>query len=452
METAGQNSPTHNDVVSSINVDSLCLRDRTDIVVKYMYAAQKLNCAPEFLDGYDVDELYRKHIHIRTGGKEPGDELRKGSLQDFVNQFDRLIESFKNQRFVKGNEVPFSRSNNLPINGAHRMAAALALGCDIPIVRGDSPGGLWNFNWFINAGFRQQEINLILRSIFFLKPEKFLVSILWSPVEKGWDEIESEINAEAPVVFRRDFEFARDCFNELICDIYSLDWGPQVGNNILRKIALLSPFTSRIRVLFSELDSGRTSAFGTELKCKIRKKYAAMCPLDNFTTIHVSESAVESNHLLNIFCSENNLFHLSRRQRLRPHFVSMLATYVAVLSAYQINPADCCVVGGAAVEVLGLRTADDIDFTTRESIRFTRFNGGVTQLEDGVDLVAYNYPRNFGVRPPLTDEHIIKRPEYHFFSRGVKFVDPSVLLTRRQHQRRDKDLRDLKMLASYLDS
>ena len=61
-----------------------------------------------------------------------------------------------------------------------------------------------------------------------------------------------------------------------------------------------------------------------------------------------------------------------------------------------------------------------------------------------MDVVAFEHPRNFQARPPLTGENIIYRPEYQFLSRGVKFVDPSVLLIRRQHQRRDEDPRDLK--------
>jgi hypothetical protein len=129
----------------------------------------------------------------------------------------------------------------------------------------------------------------------------------------------------------------------------------------------------------------------------------------------------------------------------------MLANYVAVLKAHQLNPADCCVVGGAAVDVLGLRSSSDIDFTLREAIRFKHFNGGVTNLATGVDVVAFNYPRSFSNEPPLTDEKIIKRPQNHFFSRGLKFVDPIIALTRRQHQRRDKDLKDLALLSRYLD-
>jgi len=445
------NLTIENDNENNIDALSLNLRDRTDVVIKYMYAAKKLNCHPDFLDDINVEQLYKQHIHIRTGGQEPGDEKRKGSLDDFVFKFNELIESFRSQGFMKGNEVPLSSQNNLLINGAHRVAICLALGYKIPVVKLDFPGGLWDINWFINAGFRQEDINIFLKAIAYLKPNNFLVSILWAPVEQEWCQIEKDINSEAPILFSRTLDFSNDAFDEMICDIYSFDWGPMVGDNILRKISLLKKFPPKARVVFSEIEINHKPHCGKNLKEMIRFKYSSISPIDHFTTIHVSESEAETNHLMNIFCSENNIFHLSRRKPLRPELVEMLANYLSVLRKNKLNPMDCCIVGGAAIDILGLRNATDIDFTLRESIRFSHFNGGVTNLEGNVDVVAHNYARSFSAERPLTDDQIIKRSGKHFFSRGLKFVDPVVAITRRQHQRRDKDLRDLKLLAKYLD-
>ena len=167
MEAVDLSTLANNFNESSLEAKHLSLRDRADIVIKYMYAAKRLNCAPDFLDGVDVMRLYRQHIHIRTGGQEPGDEVRKGSLQEFVDQFDLLIDSFKEHGYIKGNEIPFSIQNNLPINGAHRIAVSMALACKIPTIKLDFPGGLWDLNWFIDSGFRQEDINLLLKVIAY---------------------------------------------------------------------------------------------------------------------------------------------------------------------------------------------------------------------------------------------------------------------------------------------
>ena len=128
---------------------------------------------------------------------------------------------------------------------------------------------------------------------------------MWSPVEEAWDEIQNEIDAKTPVLFSRTLNLTRDSFDELVCGLYSIDWGPQVGPNILRKIALLKKFPSKVKLVFSEAVSEQGMDCAKDLKDKIREKYSNISPLNHFTTIHISESEAETNHLLNIFLSEN---------------------------------------------------------------------------------------------------------------------------------------------------
>ena len=52
---------------------------------------------------------------------------------------------------------------------------------------------------------------------------------------------------------------------------------------------------------------------------------------------------------------------------------------------------------------------------------------------------------------PASSAEMIERPSAHFHVRGVRFADPRIVLTRKQHQRRDKDLRDVGLLAGFFD-
>jgi hypothetical protein len=155
--------------------------------------------------------------------------------------------------------------------------------------------------------------------------------------------------------------------------------------------------------------------------------------------------------LLNIFANEINLLHLSKRKALNTKFISMLEEYIQVINNKNIQLLDCCIVGGAALNALGIREADDVDFTTTENIRFSMFNSGVTKLSSKVDLVSFNYPRSLSAHPAITDNQLISCSNNHFFVRGIRFADPKIILLRKQCQRRDKDLRDLKVIAEYLD-
>lgn len=423
---------------------------RLDVIVKYLYARQRLGLLPKEA-GIDAERLYRQHIHLRTGGAEPGDEARKSSVDDFVRQFDALIMAMARSGFDPACPVPISAVNALPLNGAHRIAAALATGCAIALRIEPGPGGNWDLAWFRTHGFSRDDRNLLIRTLAEVKPDRVCATLLWSPVEAAWTGLEEKIHHGMPVVDARTIELPRPAFDELVRDIYSHDWGPRVGANIERKIRLLASHPPKVRVLFSERSVASDADLPRRLKISLREAYAKLSPVDDFTTLHVSESAAETRHLVNIFASENNLRRLRRRTALRPALVDGLVEMKELLRQRQIDCDACCVVGSAVLDAFGLRPADDVDFTLRGNLRFAHFDGGVTHLGPRVDVVSFGYARSFGSGTPLADDEIIARPDAHFMVRGMRFADPRIVITRKQHQRRDKDLRDVALLSAFFD-
>jgi hypothetical protein len=106
-------------------------------------------------------------------------------------------------------------------------------------------------------------------------------------------------------------------------------------------------------------------------------------------------------------------------------------------------------VGSSILNALGLRRADDIDFTLLKEVRMEHFDNGVTNIDNTIDVVAYNYARCFK-GTPINDTNLIHKPSNHFLVRGCKFASPNIVLNRKQHQRRKKDLADIKMLGEIL--
>jgi len=436
--------------IAVLNPRSLPLGLRFDLVVKYLYARQRLGLQPAASD-IDAKRLYVQHIHLRTGGAEPGDEARKGSIDDFLSQFDALIAAMAQEGFDPLQAIPYSQENGLPLNGAHRIAAALAIGCDIAVQFLAGEGGRWDMAWFRTHGFSRDDCDLLLRTWAELKGPQACVVLLWSPVESHWDALEREIAQSMAIIDARTVEFARPAFDELVHDIYSFDWGPKTGANIARKVDLLTPFAPRVRVLFCELPADSAPELPKQMKVALRDAYAQVSPVDHFTTLHVTESEAETAHLMRIFANRNNLQRLGRRPPLRAELIDMLVEMKATVEARGIALDDCCVVGSSVLDVLGLRAADDVDFTLKSALRFAQFDGGVTHLSPRLDVVSFNYPRSFSDAPALTDDEMIERPSAHFHVRGVRFADPRIVLTRKQHQRRDKDLRDVGLLAGFFD-
>ena len=117
-------------------------------------------------------------------------------------QFDALIDSMATRGFDAHHPVPLSSEDGLLRNGAHRLAAALAVGCDIAITAEAGPGGRWDHEWFRAHGFDVEVRNQLLRAWAEIKGVHAAVVVLWSPVEDAWPDIEAAV-ASAREGFRR---------------------------------------------------------------------------------------------------------------------------------------------------------------------------------------------------------------------------------------------------------
>lgn len=442
--------PEANEGLRIVDPASMSLRGRFDILAKYLYALARLGLLPAWAN-LDPVSLYRRHIHLRTGGTEPGDEARKASLEDYVAQFDALIDAMARDGFDPAHPVPLSAEDGLPRNGAHRLAAALAVRCHVAVVAQEGPGGRWDDAWFHAHGFPLEERNALLRAWASIKRADAAVVVLWSPVEAAWDAIEAEVDAEMPVVSRRTVALPRAGFDELVHDMYAFDWGPRTGENIARKVALLADHAPRVRVLFAERPADAAPTLARDLKLRLRERFAALSPVDRFTTLHVSESEAETRHLMAIFASANNLRWLAHRRTPRAELLERLAGMRERAARLGFCADDCCVVGASVLDALGLRAADDLDFTLRSALRTAHFDAGVTRLGPALDVVSRNYPRSFTEAPAIDDDRMIDDPGCHFLVRGVRFADPRIVMTRKQHQRRDKDLRDVALLSDWFE-
>lgn len=421
---------------------------RLDVAVKALYANLILG-RPTLHSGIDIELNYLKHILYRTGGKEPGDEARKSSLADFQQQFIELVHSMKTRGFLAEFPIPVSSRTGLILNGAHRLAAALCLGLpQVPVTFHDDVDGLtWNSNWFINQGCSPTEIDEFTRAWIALRGDHAGCVILWPTMEAHWAEIERQVQAVTPIAYRRTITLPRHAYDELMRDIYATDWGPVPGENIERKIQFMADYAPRMRFLVVAQDRPETLI---KLKNDIRQIWHSHVPADRFATLHTTDNQRETAYIADLLLNRANLAALSRRPQagFRPQFLTMLTAYHAALKSLRIDPEACCIVGSSVLEAFGVRLATDVDFTVTHQIRQALFTPGVTHLTPTLDVVAKDYPRaKIGSSTAPTDDDLIRDRALHVRVRGLKFADLDIVVTRKQTQRRFKDLMDVALVA-----
>lgn len=135
--------------------------DRLDIAAKFLFVRHHLQLSEE--NEIDIKDLYRRHIFLRTNGREP-EAFSKRSVKDYERDFVVLVESMKANGFREDAAIPVDRNGRI-LGGAHRLATALALGLDtVPVVRIGAPwvGLDWGMAWFLKHGFKPPVLNRLL--------------------------------------------------------------------------------------------------------------------------------------------------------------------------------------------------------------------------------------------------------------------------------------------------
>lgn len=434
-------------IITWVDPKTLLHPDRLDIAAKALYANAILG-RPSPCSLVDAEQCYLKHIQFRTGGQEPGDEQRKGTLESYRSQFIDLIDSMRREGFREEYAIPVSKKTGLILNGAHRVAAALCLGLNrVPVIYNTELDGLtWNTRWFMMQGFTPIEIDVLTRTWVALKQEQAGCIILWPTLQAHWAAIEKDIQAKTPIVYQRTISLDAKTFPELVRDIYATDWGPVPGENIENKIQLFSRYPTQLKFLV--VAQQKASDLKT-LKHETREAWHHIIPSDKFASLHTTDSVRETSYIADVFLNRANLAALKHRaQGIRPDFLNWLSGYFQKLNELQIDAEKCCIVGSGVLETFGIRHATDIDFTLMHDLREKLFTPGVTHLTENLDVVAKDYPRaEVGRANAPNDNQLIQDSALHIRFRGLKVAALNIVLTRKQTQQRFKDKMDVALVA-----
>ncbi len=437
----------------------------------HLISASRLDCVVKYdffrslMTGMDVQpsELrYRWHVAQRTGGREPADfhgrQSAKTVVDDYVVSARSLLESMRVRGFDKADAVPVG-SDGLLLDGAHRVAAAAALGLPISIERHERPGYSWDFSWFKDKGANKANLGRLLHSWVRLKSDSS-VFIFWGPVLHHWESMQAALLPEFEVVGGIDLAFGTSeaaAFQSLVLDCYALDTQDLFGmiNYIGVKAERLTNSPMFIRIVVGRTTSPNVEPSLAARAVKERLRDMAHPSVDRalFMSCHASSSYWEALYLAEIFLNPVNIAHVRLRRSAKPRdqFITWCESTRKKVLDLGLTLADVCVVGSGPLEAVGLRNATDIDITLRSSLRRRLFDAEVTHVQKDLDVVTEGYHRTAD-RPWISDDHLIESPENHFTMLGLKFASLSLVCDRKRHSGRAKDLLDVELLGRFVDT
>jgi len=430
---------------------------RLDLVVKFMW----FRAMSSGVLGDIAKDLYCRHILTRTGGVEPADihgtASPKNSLDAYLLHARELLLSMQSRGFDSASAVPLGR-NGLPLNGAHRMACAAWLGLHVEVERYAREGITWDIRWFLAQRFTRSELSLVLKEYVHLTAPRTIVSVLWGPALKHWQDITALISERCMLAGYLDFafgEFEAPAFRSLLYDTYAQGVRDQCDGMpyIDRKLGWLEGSARFYRVVVASVpvaQQAETWRISREMKEDIRRLAAVTIPVEKFITCHAAESVEETRHLAATLLDPFNLdaIRLRSSDRPRTEFLHWLTRFDTAIRTAGIDPEDCCIVGSAPLEVCGIRPATDIDFTVRGSVRRSLFSSNSGSVAQDVDIVSEGYHRA-SQGETYSDDRLIDDPALHFRFRGFKFASLDIVRSRKDYSRRAKDLLDVELIDRF---
>jgi hypothetical protein len=417
---------------------------RLDIVVKYLYAKAYLmgDLTPE------IKKLYRDHIEFRTNGIEPpdlfGESTHKHNLDDYESHFLALINSLVKNSFDTRYAIPITRNNNLG-NGAHRLAASLALNIDVYAFYVDGNGAEWGFDWFRSKQqFSTEDLTLILNqwSILRLQQNRLNYLILWSPIADSFDEALLFISNQTVVTGYTDYHFDdNEHLRLFLLNLYAFNTDDMHLNNIKNKALRLSSYPLFCRVVI--IDDLEPYSKGLVIKRGLRSLFHSKIEESLFITAHALDTFDELEFFTELLFDRPELKNTES-----PLMLGWMHELHHVLLSQGIRKNDLCIVGSSVMDIYNIRVSTDIDFTLTSALR-ARYGDGVTKLSPNVDIVTMGYHRTDN-SPRVNDDQLIQNAKHHFLCRGYKFARLEIIRDRKAFSKRPKDLVDVDLIDEYL--
>lgn len=426
---------------------------RYDIVVKYLYFKHLLGERPN-IDPFYYETLYKEHIERRTNGIErnfygqQGEEwVNKRTVWDYFKYAKRLLESLKKDGFKEEFAVPIG-NNNLPLNGAHRIAACAALNIPLYYYKEEEPGLAWDKDWFDENKFTYEDIQRIV-NVFLKIKENVSIFIFWAPSVDYWSDMEKLILPYTDYYLSQTMIFKNNDLNKfsnLVYDIYH-----DIPEDIItNKLKTLLKYPTYFRTYYIRHKGGIGKEEITKLKDKIRDSVPIR--KDLFITCHSTTGIKENSILADTLFNPINTHTINTRPTtVSDELINNIKLLKQELKKYNIDQKHVCVVGSGALDAGGIRASTDIDFTTTKEIRYKHFGLRAQKLSDKVDIVneGYHRTKNGFYKENIPDNILISNPDLFCMLRGIKFASLPIISDRKSTSSRIKDTIDIDILKLH---
>lgn len=441
------------DTLVQVNPSEFLSKNRLDLCVRYLLAKDILN-------GIKNDKtlsLYSRMILARNSALEGEDyfsEYKREGTREYIDAVKKLCASMQQNGFDKDKFIPVG-DNGIFLNGAHRVATAMALEEKIWVKHFEGQNGATDFGmkWFEDNGFNCEDKIRILRAYADLYSNCGIM-LLFGPCIEQWDYLQAQLAKQMAIVGTVELDFSDNyiAYENLFREIYS---DPLWRNVYIdRKVGLLkmSPLKMRL-LLVSDEDFKEHDLYKTMSEAKLELRDRMYFDTDIAPVVmHGSDGYEEFIHLKHILLSVNNIEHLKMRvaRNYSDVFIENIDRLKEKLRSIGISQTECVCTGSSGFEIFGLRKAHDLDVAFKSDCRKKYGDNTIYNWFENIDYVRKD---SIQVSDDVVypDDVIISDDNLYYMFHGVKFANIDLIVQKKAYNRREKDIRDVRLYELFRD-
>lgn len=406
---------------------TLLSSNRIDILIKYLYAQSILN---KKTNDFHV-ELYLEHIKAFNYFVE-ADDTNKIGKEDFLENFKNLIHSINSQGLISTTAIPIDK-NNIPLDGAHRIAIGMALNIQIPTFTIQTKNTHnFNYHFFINRNFDSKLLDYLSIEYAKLKKNTFMI-LIWPKAQGHDEEIMKLLNYNGNIIYEKKIKMT---YNGIVnLQIVTYQHEPWLGGyhndfeGAHTKASQCYDNNGYLRVFLFE-----SNANLIKMKDEIRSIFNI-----EKHAVHINDTQKETIEIANLVFNDNNIHQLNcNTRKTMENFNRLFHEFVFYLNKNNISKEEVAIIGGT-LALYGVKDVKDIDYITTTSMP------EVISKEIELETKKTNYT-HYGI------SRLINDPKLYLRHQNVKFISLDVLYEIKSNRNNDSDKHDVNIIKKLIDS
>lgn len=394
---------------------------RLDVLARVLYAKELLL---NYKAGWGC-VVYEQLMKCWTNDFTPPREVEPGrfTMADYHQQFTQLVLRMSEQGFSASTSIIPTCQGTL-VDGAHRLAAAIALGLDqVATVELVGEPQEQNYQTLLSIGMSREAVESMVFELVRIK-KGARVALLFPCAANmhaaGLERLEQTFLVDYHV----DIQVTFSGLKRLMSLCYGAhDWWAEVHAYRFAKRRFKG--TRPLRVVFFQEDGQDVRSFKDAVRDFIG---------NGNDSLHTTDSHEETLQLAEVLLNDNGKRWLNVVRELdTPRFDLLFDAFREQILSEQAD-SQVCIDSGGVLAAHGLRDVTDLDY-----LEF----GATGSFDRGGEINCHNGEyKNTGI----SETAIINDPRLHFYYRGLRFASLPVVRALKIARGSEKDLDDVALI------